>query len=174
MLGGAGPLEVVQVVSGESLDLRQDDRVVRWRLGQVDAPEGDECHAAASKAWLEEYVRPVSHPYLAFRPTGVPAEAGSAVELVVADVARVVGDRGSVNVAAVRAGAARWAGLPSGTASADDAERAMAEDLSARLSAAEADARAGRRGLWGACPDAPAASPAPGDGGLPGSEAHGS
>lgn len=151
MLGGVGPWEVVQVVSGDSLDVRQDTRVLSWHLAQVDAPEAEECHAAESLRWLEEYVRPVSHPYFVFRPAGQDrgAEGWSSVEVVVADHARVVGDRGSVNVAVVRAGMARWTGLP--TSGSESDYRDMAEDLAERLSAAELDARANARGLWGAC-----------------------
>lgn len=156
MLGGAGPWEVVHVVSGDSLDVRKDDRVVKWRLAQVAAAENDDCHAAEALRWLQEYVAPVSHSYFAARPTGEESDADGRlpVEMLVADVARVVGDRGSVNVAVVRAGMARWGGLPDGESVRDEQERAFAMDLAQRMAAAEADARANARGLWGACPGA--------------------
>ena len=156
MLGGAGPWEVVRVLSGEALDVRQDEVVVPWRLAQVDAPEGEECHATESQQWLQDYVRPASHPYFVFRPSG-EADGGDGrryVEMVVADMARVVDDRGSVNVAAVRAGMARWTGPPPDDRVRDDRGRAFVDDLALRLAAAEAEAKASERGLWGACPPA--------------------
>lgn len=153
MLGGAGPWEVVQVVSGDTLDVRQDTLLAHWGLAQVDAPDGEECHAEESLRWLQDYVRPVSHPYFVVRPAG---EVGGPdgrlpVEMVVGDHARVVGDRGSVNVAVVRAGMARWTRLPDDASASDAHNREFAKYLAERVSAAEADARANGRELWGAC-----------------------
>jgi endonuclease YncB( thermonuclease family) len=124
---------VERIADGDTLVLTDGSRV---RLVQIDAPEsGDECYAAAATAALERLVPPGSE---------ITLESDQALD----DVDRfgrllryVLRDGRNVNVELVSAGAAApWF---------FDGDRGRyAGEL---LDAAEF-ARAGRRGLWSACP----------------------
>lgn len=114
------------------------------------APRGQECYAAESHRWLAEYL--VAYGTDLIIAGGAPRFTNDADGRVMVEAAishdGVVGDRGSVNVASVRAGAARWSGQPTDV---PPDQTDWAQDLSRRLADAEADARGNGRGLWGAC-----------------------
>lgn len=123
---------VARVVDGDTLVLHNGDRV---RLVQIDAPESDrECHAAASTRELARLAPPGQWVVL---------EADPRLDSVdrFGRLLRYVHARGrNVNVELVRRGAATpWF------------YRGERGRYAARLLVAVAEARAARRGLWGAC-----------------------
>ena len=132
---------VERIVDGDTLVVRGGARV---RLVQIDAPEsGEECYSAASTRELARLAPPGSRVVL---------EADPALDRVdrYGRLLRYVHAGGAnVNLALVRRGAA--------TPWFYDGDRGR---YAGRLLAAVTAARAGRRGMWGACrvvwhPDGP-------------------
>lgn len=131
---------VRSVTDGDTLAV-SDGRTVR--LAQVDAPEVRDCYGSQSTAALTALA------------AGKPVELrrtrnGPEKDRYGRTLADVWIDGRSVNEQLVRDGAAEWG---------DEFAREDA-DIARRLQAAEADAKAARRGLWAAC-GAPTAAAAP-------------
>jgi micrococcal nuclease len=130
----AASAEVATVVDGDTIVL-QDGRHVR--LVQLDAPETDEreCYADQARTTLYRLIPP---------GTDVEIETDPALDRVDRfgrTLAYVEKDGTNINLELVREGAAApWF---------FDGDRGR---HAAELLAAASDARAGQRGLWGACP----------------------
>ncbi|MFN8186948.1 MAG: thermonuclease family protein [Gaiellales bacterium] len=131
--GRAGSGVVARVGDGDTIELEGDDRV---RLVQIDAPElGEgECYAERALRELETLTPAGSHVELEADPELDDVDRyGRLLRYVIADGAKV-------NVELVRRGAAA-------PYFHDGVRGRYADDLLAAV----VEARAARRGMWGAC-----------------------
>ena len=132
-------LTVSSVKDGDTVYV-SDGREVR--LAQVDAPERNECYGSQSTAALSKLA--FGKPVELRRPSNGPEHDKYGRTLAELRV-----DGKSIDEELVRSGAAEWY------------EQFAHEDadIARRLQAAEADARAARRGLWSACKEGAASPP---------------
>lgn len=144
--GGVGPFDFRRAVTAEILEADYGDSVVHVRLAQVDAPEEGECYGAEAKRWLEAYGQQFGTGMSArVMGGGFSAPPPLVAELTAWEAFEQTHDRGSLNVAIVRSGSARWQHQ-------DDADRAGYDaELAGRMRAAQDEAQQARRGLWGSC-----------------------